>query len=88
MQCSEWSIVINNPCALAINVGSLLIDYNKYGQEFSLMSSIIVGSTSQLFAIVCNRVKSIALVLRQNTTNSYIGCISFNDKITLHISNQ
>ena len=64
MQCSEWSMFTNNPCALAINVGSPLLDCNNDEREFSLMSSIILGSTSQLSAVVCNSLKSIASVLR------------------------
>ena len=81
-------MVSKNPRALAINVGSLLFDFDNDAQEFQLMNSIIAGSTNQLFAIVYNRLKSIALVLRQNTTSSYIGCINFSDKITKNVSNQ
>ena len=56
-------MVSNSPCAFAINVGCSLFDCNDDGPEFSLMSSIIVGSTNKLFAVVCNRLKSIAFVL-------------------------
>ena len=81
-------MISNNPCPLAINVDSLLLDCNNNGQKVLLMSCIVVGRTSQLFAVVCNELASITLVLRQNTTNSHIGCIIFNDKITSHVSNQ
>ena len=56
-------MVSNNPCAFAINVGSPILDCNKNNQDFLLMSCIIVGSTSQLFVLVCNRLNSITLVL-------------------------
>ena len=51
-------MVSNNMCALAINVCSPLLDCNRDGKEFSLMSCIIVRCTSQLFAVVCNGLKS------------------------------
>ena len=88
MQQSEWSMISNNSCTLAINMSSTLLDCNNIGQVFLLMSCIVVGCTHQLFAIVCNGLESITLILRQTTTKSHIRCISFNDKITSHISNQ
>ena len=49
------------------------------------MGCIIAWGTSELLTVISNRLQTMTLVLLQNPTNTVVGCIRFNNKLTTHI---
>ena len=88
LQMLEWFMVGYNTCALAINIMAPFLDGNNNGHQFTLMSEVIGGCTSQFLAIVCHQLQPLASVLLYNTPNAPLGCISVDYKVTPQVRHE
>ena len=88
LQMLEWLMVVDNTCALAVNIMAPFLDGNDNGHQFTLMGGIIGGCTSQFLAVVCHLLQPLAHILLCNTPNAPLGCISVNDKVTPQVGHE